>query len=74
MAGLGGLGGAFKGGFSRGAAIGSSMRRAAGTRRGKFAMGAGIGMGGMYAAGRMRGRSSGANGISPRSSGGMTGM
>lgn len=44
------------------------------TRRGKFALGAGIGMGGMYAAGRMRGKSSGANGISPRSSGGMTGM
>jgi hypothetical protein len=50
------------------------MRRAAGTRTGKFAMGAGIGMGGMYAAGRMRGKSSGANGIAPRSSGGMTGM
>jgi hypothetical protein len=37
-------------------------------------MGAGIGLGGMYAAGRMRGKSSGANGIAPKSSGGMTGM
>ena len=54
---------------ARGAAIGASLRRIAGTRRGKFGIGAaaGIGIGSMMGS---RGRSSATTGLQAKSSGG----